>query len=285
MKHNIRAFVAALVACSALALSGCQSDPAVSDSDRKPQLNDPSATETGLDSDSPERAVLLRFDGVTPGAPVNKIENTGALPVYTRVVSWNDGKLTGVESPFGQGVRTPEFTTTRPEFAIIAVFNQGVKDLLSPGEENFSFGADFAIDQITTGDIIDNGDNLVARGLFESAAQYKLQVDNGQLSCRVAGLRGEVFMKSPVKLKAQQWYRTRCTRIDDTVTLEIAPLGDREVGEWTKTTKTGPIGEVLMAGPVPLAVGGKLSPDGRMFPTTTDQFNGKLDRVVYRLLE
>jgi hypothetical protein len=229
---------------------------------------------------------MLHFSHARQGQPVTEIENAGDLPVYTRIVSLNDGQLIGVPSPFGTGVQTPAYTATSPKFAILAVFNKGTADPLSPGEEDFTFGADFSIDKVTTGDAVDDGDNLVARGLFESAAQYKLQVDNGQLSCRVAGLRGEVFMKSPTRLEPGVWYRARCTRQGDTVTLRIVELTTDEPpdeDDWVKTTKTGPIGEVLMAGPVPLAVGGKLAPDGRMFPTTTDQFNGRIDRVVYRL--
>jgi hypothetical protein len=282
----MRMTAALLALASALALAGCRGEEPVSDSDRKPQLNNASA-DPDPEAGQRERAIGLHFSHTKHGQPVETVENSGDLPVYTRVVSTNDGQLIAVPSPFGTGVQTPPFAETSPKFAILAVFNKGSDDLLSPGEQDFIFGADFSIDPVTTGAIVDDGDNLVARGLFESAGQYKLQVDNGKLSCRVAGLRGEVFMKAPVRLEPGEWYRARCLREGDTVSLAVAPITAGETIEdddWSRTKKTGPIGDVLMASTVPLAIGGKLAPDGRMFSTTTDQFNGKFDRVVYRLL-
>ena len=283
----MRTTAAILALASALALAGCRGEEPVSDSDRKPQLNDASAN-PDPEAGERERAIGLHFSHAKHGQPVEEVENSGDLPVYTRVVSTNDGKLIAVPSPFGTGVQTPAFAATSPKFAILAVFNKGSDDLLSPGDRDFIFGADFSIDPVTTGAIVDDGDNLVARGLFESAGQYKLQVDNGKLSCRVAGLRGEVFMKSPLKLEPGEWYRARCLREGDTVTLAVAAITEGEPienGDWKRIEKTGPIGDVLMASTVPLAVGGKLAPDGRMLTTTTDQFNGSFDRVVYRLLK
>ena len=226
----MRTIAAILALASALALAGCRGEEPVSDSDRKPQLNDASAN-PDPEAGERERVIGLHFSHAKHGKPVDTVENSGDLPVYTRVVSTNDGKLIAVPSPFGTGVQTPAFAASSPKFAILAVFNKGSDDLLSPGDRDFIFGADFSINPVTTGALVDDGDNLVARGLFESAGQYKLQVDNGKLSCRVAGLRGEVFMKSPVQLEPGEWYRARCLREGDTVTLAVASITDGETIE------------------------------------------------------
>ena len=146
------------------------------------------------------------------------------------------------------------------------------------------------LDEQTTGSAADNGDNLIARGLFEGAAQYKIQVDDGFLSCRVAGLEGEVMVKARERVQPGEWYRARCTRHVNTVTLDVGKLDEsqdpdnRGELDWVSASGTGTTGAVLMASTVPMAVGGKLSGNGKIFPVTTDQFNGSVDRVVYRLL-
>jgi hypothetical protein len=280
--------VSALAIAGALALSGCQDD---ANADRVPQLHEsPTATATDPDADIIPRSVLLRFDDLQPGQTITKVVNTGELPVRGKIITANGGKLTATPSPYGNGARLPAYASSDPQFAMIGLFNTGdvylgTDDPLSPGDGDFSFGADFSLDQKTTGSDIDDGDNLIARGIFEAAAQYKIQVDHGLLSCRIAGIQGEVLVKAHRRVTPGEWYRTRCTRRGDTVTLEVAQLVNGEATDWEELEDSGEIGSVVMAQTVPLAVGGKLSGDGTMFPTSTDQFNGSLDRVVYRLLD
>ncbi len=280
-----------LAVCSALALGGCQGQEDTGGSDRKPQLQvSESAAEPDLDEEVPERSVLLSFNELRPGSPVSTIENVGALPARARVIADNGGRIFAIRSPRHVGVRLPSYSAADPRFAMIGVFNTGEDDPLSPDEADFLFSADFAIDEVSTGNPLDNGDNLVGRGLFEGASQYKIQVDGGRLSCRIAGLGGEVLVFSKETVQPGQWYRARCVRQGDTVTLDVAKLDqsqdpdDQGELDWVSASETGTTGAVLMASTVPMAVGGKLSGDGRIFPVTTDQFNGRIDRVIYRLL-
>ena len=90
--------------------------------------------------------------------------------------------------------------------------SRGLDDLLSPGGRDFAFGADVALDDVTTGTAPDNGDNLVQRGLYQSSSQYKIQVDDGRVSCRVAGVSGEIVVYAPGRLHPGDWYRIRCQR-------------------------------------------------------------------------
>jgi hypothetical protein len=280
-----------LAVCSALVLGGCQGQEDIGGSDRKPQLQvSETPTAPDLDAEVPERSVLLSFNDLEPGDPVSTIENFGALTARARVISADGGRIFAVKSPRHVGVRLPAYSATDPRFAMIGVFNTGEDDPLSPDEADFLFSADFAIDAVSTGNQLDNGDNLVARGLFEGASQYKIQVDGGRLSCRVAGLGGEVLVFAKESVQPGQWYRARCVRQGDTVTLDVAKLDhsqdpdDQGELDWASASETGTTGAVVMASTVPMAVGGKLSGDGKIFPVTTDQFNGRIDRVIYRLL-
>ena len=291
MGMTARATAGLLAVCATLALTGCQGDEDTGGSERKPQLQvSESPPEPDLDAEVPERSVLLSFNELEPGDPVSTIENSGALPARARVLADNGGRIFATRSPRRVGVRLPAYSETDPRFAMIGVFNTGEDDPLSPDEADFLFGADFSIDAVSTGNQLDNGDNLVGRGLFEGASQYKIQVDGGKLSCRVAGLGGEVMVFAKETVQPGQWYRARCVRQGDTVTLDVAKLDqsqdpdDQGELDWVSASETGTTGAVLMASTVPMAVGGKLSGDGRIFPVTTDQFNGRIDRVIYRLL-
>jgi hypothetical protein len=238
-----------------------------------------------LDIEGPERAVLLTFADVAPGEAVTSVDNTGELAVLVDVASHGGGGLRGARGPNGGAVRMPRWSAGAPGFAIARLRSAATDDVLSPGERAFGFGADFRLDERSTGSDADDGDNLIQRGLFEGAAQYKVQVDAGRLSCRVAGLAGEVIVKADQRVRPGQWYRVRCFRYDDTVTLAVAELGRGGVrGEWTTTDDSAPIGTVVMPKGTPLSVGGKLATDGSIYPASTDQFNGVVDRVMYRLL-
>jgi hypothetical protein len=285
-RGRITAAASALAVAGVLALTGCQGDTAAAG--REPQLQDPSETAVPQAGLMP-KSVLLRFDDLAPGQPVDEVVNSGELPVSGEVISANGGELVATGSPYGKGVRLPAFEKSDAGFAMIGLFNTGdvyagTDDPLSPGDGDFAFGADFMLDDDSTGSDIDNGDNLIARGLFEGAAQYKIQVDGGFLSCRVAGLEGDVMVKARERVQPEQWYRARCTRRGDTVQLQVAKIVDRRLTDEAVLEDTGRIGSVEMAQTVPLSVGGKLSGNGEMFPTTTDQFNGRIARVIYRLL-
>ena len=52
-------------------------------------------------------------------------------------------------------------------------------------------------------------------------------------------------------------------------------------GAFQQWSSSGTIGATSFAPSVPLTVGGKLRPNGQLVPST-DQFNGTVDRAVYR---
>lgn len=247
----------------------------------------PAEASTGhVDEEAPPRSVWLTFEDLQPGDLVTAPVNGGDLPVTVDVVSLGGGEVRGERGPRRGAARLPAWDADDPAYAILRARGTGPDDVLSPGEADFVFGADFTLDDVSSGTPADNGDNLVQRGLFEGPAQYKLQVDHHELSCRVAGMAGDVITDVPVRVRPGTWYRARCLRQGDDVTLMIAEvLPGRELGEWTTATDSGPIGPVDMPRPTPMSVGGKLALDGSLYPGSTDQLNGVVDRVVYRLLD
>lgn len=247
-----------------------------------PEPSGDASTGTG-----PEPAVAPRQGSLvlefSAGDPDGLLVNSGDRRLRVSHVTSHDGEVTGTrDAPDGHALRFPRYDPQGQDFAILKVRSRGTDDLLSPERHDFVFGADVAMDGVTTGTASDNGDNLVQRGLYESSSQYKIQVDDGKVSCRIAGVLGEVLVSAPGRLDPGDWYRIRCRRAGDRVTLAVAPLTAHGTGHWVSHTGTGAIGPVLMASDVPLSVGGKLSWDGKLLPSSTDQFNGRVDRVFYQ---
>lgn len=151
-------------------------------------------------------------------------------------------------------------------------------DTFSPGKRTFTFGADIALSGGGDGD--DAGANVVQRGLFSDSGQYKLQVDAGVPSCRVAGTEGDVLVKSGAALSPGSWHRVRCTRTDDAVTLTVQPWEVDEWGDAETFSRSGSIGAVELSSTTPLSVGAKLSAAGSLVPTRPDQYRGLIDSVV-----
>lgn len=242
----------------------------------------PAETDDRPDLVQPE--VLLTFVAVDPDEEVVRTANSGRLPVQVDVVSAGEGTVRGGTGMNGGAVRLPAWAEQGASYAVLRVQPTGPDDELSPGERAFEFGADFALDAASTGSQVDNGDNLVQRGLAVDQAQYKIELDARRPSCRVGGDSGSMTVRSESLVEPETWYRVRCTRRGDTLTLsvaEILPNGD--AARAASFTGTGSIGSVEMPLATPLSVGGKLSGDGRIIEVSTDQFNGLVDQVVYRL--
>lgn len=179
----------------------------------------------------------------------------------------------------GYAVRFPAASTSsQPPRAVLRVSNDGDSDQLSPHAAGFTIGADVKLRAVSDGNATDNGDNVVQRGLYDDAAQYKLQLDGRTPACRVKGDAGELFVQSPVRVNATDWYRITCTRESTSLTLRVIWFRDGREPATTTTTGTGLTGQVQMARTVPLAVGGKLDAAGHLV-SSTDQFNGVIDRV------
>lgn len=229
--------------------------------------------------------IALNFDDATPGALVTTTSNLGTAPVSTSVVTSNGGSALGAASLANQGtaVQFPTFDSSRSgPRAVISIRNSG-PDLMNPGDRDFSWGADFSIDATSYSHAIgsfDNGDNLVQRGLARSQAQFKLQLDNHQPSCRIATPMGNLLVIVPVSVTPGVWYNATCTRSGTVLTASLTQYDEtgNRVQTWTRSaTKT--LGPLTWSDPlVPLSVGGKLSTTGALVPAT-DQFNGLVDNA------
>jgi hypothetical protein len=150
---------------------------------------------------------------------------------------------------------------------------------LSPGDRDFEFGAAFELDPESSGSEADNGDNLLQRGSFNDPGQYKIQLDHGVPSCRVAGDAGVLFVEADEAVDPGAWYSVSCRRAGDEVTLTVTPYADQDDGESWRAT--GPTGTVPF-GDQPLSVGGKVDPSGTPV-ASADQFNGAVDDVFLRI--
>lgn len=247
---------------------------------------DPPATETDdaavtsqvLPASSSEDIAIAVPDDAAEGSAVVKLEQNGTLPVTVDVVSHSGGQMTVVEGRDGElALRLPAFMQDKdPPRAVVRVTAREIKtDLLAPGEANFSFGADFRKDRASSGTEVDNGDNLIQRGLASDSSQYKIEVDRARPACRIMGSEGSVEVKAQKKVSSGRWYSVRCTRDLNTVTLDLieyAPYG--RVVE-SSVQAEGRIGSVTWPQTqMPLSIGGKLAANGSMIKSATDEFNG-----------
>lgn len=184
----------------------------------------------------------------------------------------------------GGALRLPQFSwSSTPPQAMVSVTNAGASDALSPGDELFRFGATFRLDAASQGTSDDNGNNLVQRGLFDDASQYKIDVDGRSPACRVKGDAGVLTARVPMQVNDTDWYRATCTRDGSGITLRVVRYDDDEsvADTWVRTDE-GDTGTVRLPASIPLSVGGKLSAAGDPLGSG-DQFNGTIDQVVLRV--
>lgn len=144
------------------------------------------------------------------------------------------------------------------------------------------FGIYFKKDAVSSGTKVDDGDNLIQRGLYRDSAQYKLQVDGGKPSCVVKGDRGRVTVRSDLEVNPSHWYRAQCARQGRTIALTVKEYRSDGSTHSVTTRKRGSTGSLVWSRrDTPLAIGGKLSA-GQVVRSSTDQFNGW---VTHPLLE
>lgn len=221
---------------------------------------------------------------VAPGAVVASAENRTSVPVRTAIATSAGGRIVRAEgADSSSALRFPPYAVRTTPAAVLLLWVRDGADLLSPGDRSFSFGADFRLDAVSAGSPADNGDNLVQRGLSTDSTQYKIQIDRGVPSCRIAGAAGEGILKTEVAVRRDTWYRVTCRRHGSVLTLVLERLGGAGPNARTRATATLPTGSVSMAAVVPLAVGGKVDADGTVPASSTDQFNGVVDNVRFSL--
>ena len=272
MRSGARVALAVTMGSAAM-VSACASDPIYIPS----PVDTPSvdAEELGLPADP---LVLLR-PGAGAGAGAERIIQRGGLSVDIELVTLDGGTVDVVQGRDGQaGFRFPAFVRD-PALpyprAIIEVASTGDGDPMSPGTRDFTWGADFRIDKDSFGSAIDNGDNLVQRGLSSHPTMFKAEVDGDRAACTVIGDEGTQIIRASERVRPGWWYRLRCQRTGDELAVfvtEYEPSGD--VNTYASRV-AGLIGDVTMPTPeTPLTVGGKIGADGGILDNASDQFNG-----------
>lgn len=206
-------------------------------------------------------------------------------PAVQRLVTTNAGQLASGDSFTGGGAAAdfPAYDgASTGQRAVVAMTNTTATDVLTPAAKPFTFGADINSDAVSTGSIYDNGNNILQRGLFGDAAQYKIQIDHGQAMCRVRGDGGTVSVTSTQVMPTGRWFHISCTRkvvsTGDKLVLEVTPITAQGTLGAAVITRSGikKIGRLNFALATPVSVGGKLT-SATGIHTESDQFNGLID--------
>lgn len=243
---------------------------------------------------APDQALVwLDFDDPQgpDGDVLTGLSSTGTESVGVSVVTLRGGLLRRTEGPGSAAALMPPWRRHHAHAAAVEVTAAATatSDPLELGDGDFEVGADFRLDTRSEGGRHDDGDNLVQRGLYVDGSQVKLQVDHGVPSCRVAGDAGALVAAMPVPVRRGRWYRVRCARVGDSITLRLSVLGgatSRSPAGRARAPVTvlGPLGRLSWPAGTPLAVGAKASADGTLVRSETDQFNGAVDDVYLALL-
>lgn len=257
----------------------------------------PSArTSASAHASTPAAYDLVRasFNDITEpdGTPITSIMVSGSADVVADVVRRDGGEVRAATARPTQGraVGLPGFdpASTGPR-AVVRVANAGAADELNPGTRNFAFGADFVLDAVSSQPgTMDDGDNLVQRGLYSDSDQYKLQLDGRRPSCRLKGSSGggpsSVAVTSSVQVDSSHWYRARCVRTGNVLDVVVTRFESDGTSETTlNRASSAAVIDVQMAGAtVPLSIGVKLNADGTIH-VDSDQFNGLVDNAFLRI--
>lgn len=258
-----------------------------------PTLLPACAVSAPAETDAPPEAVPhdVQLDFEDPAATVGTVmagtSNAGPLDVRIDVVTAAGGRVTSEPGPSGNAARFPLAGGVGAGSAAVLVRPAGPDDTLAPAADPFRFGVDFVLDASavdpTAVSGTDNGENLVQRGLFEDEHQYKLQVDHGVVSCRVAGTEGELVVKAATPVTPGIWYRVDCARDDAGLVLTVQVRGGDDWGPPQRWIVPGPTGGVELDSAVPLAIGAKVGRDAVIVRSASDQFNGVLDNVYVEI--
>lgn len=215
----------------------------------------------------------------TPSGPVG----VGTASVAVDVARLSGGQLAGGGDEESGVVRFPSFVkSASPPRSALRVRPSGPVDTLAPGSADFTYGADIFLDTRSSGSRVDNGDNVLQRGLSSDAVLFKAELDDRRPGCTVRGDSGEIIVRAEESVAPEHWYRLACIRRGDTLTLEVTDL--ERGGDPATTTAEGPIGEVAFTdSDIPMSVGGKMAANGGMVRSATDQFNGAMARPVLRI--
>jgi hypothetical protein len=290
LKRAVRA--SAAVASLALALTGA-ADVGLLRAAAHTTPQAASRPSTGVDARAAEahaksgaRQLKLDIRQTAPPSGYTTFANSGTTALHISVVTDDAGALVDgrprVDPATDRAVRYPRHGAVDAPHAIIQIVDHRGPDDLNPGLQPFTFGADFNLDKVsedTEPGGRDNGDNLIQRGLFDQQTQYKIQLDHRTVTCRVKGSLGAVSVSSSIQPTPGIWYRVRCLRQGDLLTIVVTRWQDG-LPTSLRQSATGPIGDVTPARrTIPVSVGGKLARRG-IVDDASDQFNGRIDNVI-----
>ena len=250
----------------------------------------PSSAEASTLAPGADDELFLTFDDVSATGRVDEARNLGTSPVTVEGRTFTGAKLVlDVGLDGGQAVRFPAVAAPP---ALVTVTSQGRPDLFSPGSAAFTFGADVKLDPGAAEPDdsqlggLDNGNNVVQRGLFGDEFQFKIQVDKGRASCRLQGTGGEVLVKADVPVPADTWTRLTCARDGKQVTLVQEILAGADAGQQETWQDESAIGSIeVPADAAPFTIGGKINQNGAPVRDNSDQFNGSIDNVFFALAD
>jgi hypothetical protein len=245
-------------------------------------------------STPPGSTLRITFAG-TPGARLTAadVRVAGDIPVTVTLASSHGGTIkthdVDAEGVGSRAARFPRLDPTREAGAsAVLVSSRGSDDELDPGDRAFSYGATVRLDKRSESDAAgsaDNGNNVLQKGLFLDPTQYKLQVDHGFASCRVAGSAGTLTVRSRVAIQPAVWYRLACARTQDSLTIavhELTTKGSEIVDHQVARGVTGRISPE--EGSTYLSLGAKVIASGAIPASSTDQFNGLVGSVFVNIL-
>lgn len=221
-----------------------------------------------------DAAVLLDFDNEDP------LATTAAEPVSVRSLEAGGGQAVQVQSGNGtSALRFPPFAAGKEAPRLIIVLSPvGDPDPLNPEGKDFSFGADLRFSDASSGEADKDGDNVLQRGLFSDASQYKLQVDKGVPSCTVKSGEARLFVEFDRALD-DEWFRVRCDYAAGSLTVSVSRIHSDRVEELGHKTESMSIESLGFSKTTPATIGGKIGANGELVLNESDQFNGELDNV------
>jgi hypothetical protein len=216
-------------------------------------------------------AVVLIAPGEASGRPT-QFGTAEADVAVTEVSSGAVGTVAGPEG--GRALRFPEYRESpRYPRAVVTVTNAQQRDAFNPEDRPFTWGAVFILDDTSLGRDEDNGDNLIQRGLYSEDALFKAEVDDHRGACTVKGSDGVLTVRTPERLRSDVWYVVECEREGTRLRVRAWELGAEDTP--MSSSEFGEMGAVRMQSPdIPISVGGKVTPHGRLVRSDTDQFNG-----------
>lgn len=232
-----------------------------------------------------EATVVLELPGdASPGSALSTAPiQTGSARVDVEVIARDGGEVVvtkGRDDELVLDFPDYEEANDAPPRAVVRVTPpaQG-PDPLAPGDADFTFGAQFRVDAESKGTQVDNGDNLIQRGLASDPSQYKLELDGDRPACRVRGSDGDVQVKLDKRALPGSWYAVTCSRTGELVQITLTEYGLYDRAEEFSTEQEGATGTLTWPkAQTPMSVGGKVAATGDMIRSATDQFNGLVSK-------